>query len=235
MVPHLYLHLTLCAAIAKLSPDAVVPIHVKLTYRNGGEPALDKTFRVKRGDGTEAVVEFDADRNFYALHVDVPKYDCSTSDFLDVLEEQNRTISETLEDGPPQPQTPVTILDGTAPQSFTYVKPTFALFDNSVTCGQPVTAPIPAKIKVEYDQGSYYVWMYPDATLAARGPLSVAMRLRTATGTYHYVHLPVEFPRPWGGWPYSIRFPVTEDMIDGLATEKTDTLLCPKLWATSAH
>jgi hypothetical protein len=38
----------------------------------------------------------------------------------------------------------------------------------------------------------------------------------------------------WEGWPSSIQFNVTEDMVDGLAGEATDTLLCPKLWETSA-
>jgi hypothetical protein len=35
-------------------------------------------------------------------------------------------------------------------------------------------------------------------------------------------------------WPADVRFDVSEDMVDALATEKTDVLLCPKLWATSA-
>ena len=85
------------------------------------------------------------------------------------------------------------------------------------------------------DQGAYYTWLYATPDLTARAPLTVALRLRTTTGLAHYVRLPVPFPPPWNGWPPSIHFNITEDMIDGLITEKTDTLLCPKLWETSAQ
>jgi hypothetical protein len=49
------------------------------------------------------------------------------------------------------------------------------------------------------------------------------------------VHVPIAYPVPWGGWPSTIHFPVSEDMIDDLATDKTDTLLCPKIWESSTH
>lgn len=231
---HIFLHLTLCTAIAKLPAETVVPVHVQLSYRTG-DPPFDKTFRVTRGDGTQEVVEFDVDRNLYRLRIDVPKYECSASDFLDVLEGTNRTVTEKLADGPPAPETPVTLLAGRAPTSFSYSRPTFALFDKSLSCNQPVPAPLTAKVNLEYDQGGYYVWLYPDASLDAHAPVVVALRLRTPTGTAHYIHLPIAFPQPWGGWPYSIQFDVTEEMLDGLATEKTDTLLCLKLWSTGAH
>jgi len=42
------------------------------------------------------------------------------------------------------------------------------------------------------------------------------------------------FPAPPGPWPGSIHLDVSEGMIDELATEPIDTLLCPKMWRTSA-
>ena len=209
-------------------------MHVQMAYRVG-EPPLDKIFRVTRGDGSQAVLEFDIPRDIYKLQIDAPKYHCSTSDYLDVLADHNRTVTETLAAAPDVPETPVMLLDGTAPLSFTYAKPTFALFDKSLACGQPIQAPLPAKVRVEYDQGAYYVWLYADPSFEVHAPLVVAIRLRTPTGLAHYVHLPVSIPSASGGWPGAARFNVSEEYLDDVATDKTDVLLCPKLWSTSAH
>ncbi len=70
--------------------------------------------------------------------------------------------------------------------------------------------------------------------VAAPNSQQLALRLRTPTHQYHYVRLPVPFPVPWGGWPTSITIDVTEDMVDSLASDPVDTLLCPKMWRTSA-
>ena len=51
-------------------------------------------------------------------------------------------------------------MSGTAPLSFLYVKPTFALFDKSVVCDRPVPPALPSTIDLEYDQGSYYVQLH---------------------------------------------------------------------------
>ena len=233
MLSHIFLHVGLCNAILRTAPETTVAMHVVMAYRVGGNE-VEKTVRFTRGYADQTVVEFDVPRSTYRLAIDVPKYGCSTNDFIDVLPEQNRTVTETLADAPPAPAQPVFLFDGTAPMSFVYVKPTFAVFDSGVSCNQPIDTALPTKVNFEYDQGAFYVWLYPDANLAAHAPLTVALRLRTATGLAHYVKLPITFPAPWGGWPNSVRFNVTEDMIDGLVTEKTGTLLCPKIWETSA-
>ena len=139
-----------------------------------------------------------------------------------------------MSDAPlPAPPTPA-LLSGEAPQSFLYVQPTFVLFDKSqVTCNKPLPAPLPTQINVENDQDGYYTWLYADATAAA-GSQQLTLRLRTPTHQYHYVRLPIPFPIPWTGWPQSIQFNVMEDMVDSLAGEAVNTLLCPKLWRTSA-
>lgn len=213
-------------------------MRVIMSYRVGGSE-VDKVFRFARGDGPQTVVEFDVPRAVYRLQMDVPKYGCTGSDFLDVLAEHDRTIAETLVDGvagtPATATPPVELISGTAPVSFLYVKPTFVLFDKGVTCNAPVQTPLPLALTAEYDQGAYYVSLHPDSSLDSRGPLVVALRLRTPTGSAHYVRLPIQFPLPWGGWPATNQLNVTEDMIDGLATEKTDTLLCLKFWVTNVH
>jgi hypothetical protein len=232
MLSHIFLHVGLCNAVASAAPDTTIAMHVVMSYRVGGNE-IDKTVTFPRGDDTQTVVELDVPRSIYLLQLDVPKYRCSTSDFVEVLGEQNRTIAETLIDGPKAPPAPVELFAGTAPLSFLYVKPTFVAFDKSVVCNGPIAQPIPTHANVEYDQGAYYVGLYEDPTIAAHGPLTVALKLRTTTGLAHYVRLPIPFPQPWLGFPASVRFNVTEDMIDGIATEKTDTLLCPKMWETS--
>ena len=209
-------------------------MHVQMAYRIG-EPELDKVYRFARGDGSVTVIEFDVPRGVYRLALNVPKYGCATTDYLDFLPDHERTINETLVDGPPGPPKPVFLMEGAAPLSFQYVKPTFVLFDKTLVCNQPIDTPIPSHFSAEYDQGAYHVWLYSDPTIEAHAPAVVALRLRTPTGTAHYVRVPITFPTPWAGWPSNIQFDVTEDMIDGLTSEKVDTLLCPKLWETSAH
>ncbi len=230
---HIFLHVGLCSAVARLDPSTVVAMRVRMSYRVGGDE-IDKVVRFTRGEAQQTVVEFDIRRSTYRLLLETPKYGCTASDFIDVLPDQNRTITETLADGPPAPPAPVVLFDGAAPLSFGYVKPTFTVFDKTTVCNKPVGTPLPAKFDVEYDQGGYYVWLHEDPSLEGQGPLVVALRLRTTTGLAHYVNLPVPFPQQWGGWPGSVRFDITEDMVDDLATEKTDVLLCPKMWGTSS-
>ena len=230
---HLFLHVALCSAVARATPDTSVAMRVRLSYQQGGDE-VDKVVTFARGYDTQTVVELDVPRNTYRLQLDVPKFKCSVSDFVDALADHNRTVTETLVDGPPAPP-PVALMDGAAPMSFVYVKPTFVVFDKGLACNQPITTPLPSHINVVYDQTAYYVSLYMDPAADPSAQQVVALRLRTPTGLAHYVHVPIPFPMPWGGWPYVVHFPVSEDMIDSLATEKTDTLLCPKLWESSAH
>ena len=105
------------------------------------------------------------------------------------------------------------------------MQPTFVLFDKAaVSCKKPIAQPLSEDIRIENDQDAYYVWLYPNPQ-SAPSSQQLAMRLKTPTHQYHYVRLPVPFPVPWTGWPSSIQFNVTEDMVDGLAGEATDTLL----------
>ena len=257
---HVFLHVNLCAAVVRAAERSPVPVRVRLSDRiNGVE--FEKSIRIEAGDTSQAVVEFDVHRGIFRLRIDAPQQHCSARDFLDFLPNSNRTIVETLEPGPPGPRESVTLLDGTAPISFLYTKPTFAFFAPGLACDRPVTTPLDVKSKVEYDQGAFHVWLYPGSFAAIAIPtppaatpeanasaqpifaseaalatsITVTLRLRTATGQAHYVRVPIVFPFPWGGWPSHVQFNVSEDLIDRLATEKTDVLLCTKLFRTSTH
>lgn len=230
---HVILHLGLCSSVAKLKPETTIAIHVHATDKRD-QVIVDRTFRVERGDDEERVVEFDIPWGIYRMEASVPKFNCNAAEYFSFLAEHDRSITETLADGGAPTTTPM-LLDGTAPQSFLYVKPTFVLFDkNVVACNKPLPDPLPSHIVVENDSDAYYAWLYNDAPLPPGTVPLLALRLKTPTHQYHYVRLPIPVELRWGGWPGSIEFTVTEDMVDELASEPVDTLLCPKLWSTSA-
>jgi hypothetical protein len=228
---HIFLHVAFCGAMAKAPANAPIAMHVVMNYHNG-LIVYDKVYDFER-EGMDKVVEFDVPSGIFRLHIDVPKYQCSRTDFLNVLDGLNRSVNETLADPPPRPPEPVALVDGAAPQSFVYLKPTFVLFENTLTCNQPVTTPLAVRNIVEYDQGSYHIWLYSDPEILAKAPLVAALRLQTPTSTAHYIRVKIPFPSEWNGWPNVFQLNITEDMIDVLATDKVDVLLCPKIWETS--
>jgi hypothetical protein len=230
---HVILHVGFCNAIARLAPDTTIALRVHMADRTG-RTDLDRTYHVERGDENEAIVEFDNGFGAYSFVAEAPRYRCSATDFLYFIAGHDRSITEKLNDAPaPSPPKPI-LISGAAPQSFLYVQPTFVLFDKSQTaCNKPLPQPLPTNAVVENDQDSYYVWLYADPS-APPGSQQLALRLRTPTHQYHYVRVPIQFPVPWMGFPQIIGFDVTEDMVDGLAVDPVDTLLCPKLWKTSA-
>lgn len=236
MIPglaHVILHAGFCSAIARLKPEAPLEIRVRLADRTG-RVDFDRTFRVERGDGSEAIVEFDSAQGTFRLDALAPKYGCSVTDYLALIPDHTRSVVVQLDASPPSPQTPV-LLFGDAPQTMLYANPTFVFFDKSaVACGKPIAAPLPTHVDVENDQDSYYAWLYNDDQTRRPDTELLALRLQTPTHQHHYVRIPLPFPAPLTRWPGSIHFDISEDMIDELATEPIDTLLCPKMWRTSA-
>jgi hypothetical protein len=227
---HIVLHLGLCNAMMHLPPSAQITAHVRMVDRIG-RPHVDQNVEFKRNYEPTAVVEFDSPPGEYALTVSASQYRCYADDYLFILNGHDRTVNEQLTDGAPHPSEPM-LMDGTAPQSFLYLSPTYVLFNKDTQCDKPVGDPIPAHIVVEDDQDSFYVWVYPDASLFAQGPEILALQIATSTGEDHYVRLKVPFPQPWRGFPSNIQFNMTEDAIDGLAGQPTGVLLCPKLFET---
>ncbi|HET6274821.1 MAG TPA: hypothetical protein VFE16_02620 [Candidatus Cybelea sp.] len=230
---HVILHVGFCRAIARTPDDTTVALHVRLADRIG-RTEIDKIYRVARGDESEAIVEFDTAFGAYRLDVIAPKYRCSTDDYLYFISGHDRSVTEKLADAPTPPAPVPVLLSGSAPQSFLYVQPTFVLFDkNQVACDKPLPQPLPTNVSVENDQDGYYVSLYPDPS-AAVGSQQLALRLRTPTHQYHYVRVPMPFPVAGTGWPTGVTLDVTEEMIDGVAGDPVNTLLCPKMWRTSA-
>ena len=227
---HVILHLGLCGSMSRVSPQTTLATHVRLFDRLG-RPQIDQTYKIPREEGAQKVVQFDLPRGVYFMQIDAPKYKCSTSDFLSILPDRDRTVNETLADAAPLQQVPL-LLQGTAPTSFLYTKPTFVIFDKSVACGKPVNDPLPSRISVENDADAYYTWVYTDpATQARMGTL--ALSLQTPSGDHHYIRVPLPAAFTATRWPSSIDFDVTEDMLDGMASDPVETLLCPKLRRTS--
>jgi hypothetical protein len=233
-IAHAILHVSLCSAIARTKPQTVVPMRVRLVDRRN-LTRFAQEFRFERGDDDNPkVVEFDAPQGVYRLDLATPKYGCSASVFVTFLSEHGRSIAVALDGGTPVLSQPV-LIDGASPPSFSYVQPTFVLLDKNATgCNKPVGELVPMRVEVENDQDAYYASLYTDASLGSR-PVQLALRLRTPTHQYHYVRVPIPFPLPWGGWPNNVQFDVTQDEIDGLASQPVDTLLCLHLWETKVY
>lgn len=230
---HVILHVGFCGAIARVPSDTTIALRVHLADRTGRQQ-VDRVFHVERGDEGEAVVEFDSSFGIYRLDLAAPKYRCTATDYLFFIAGHDRSVSQKLNDPPGAPPPTPVLLSGEAPQSFLYVQPTFVLFDKSqVACNKPLPAPLPTQIAVENDQDGYYTWLNADASAPA-GSQQLTLRLRTPTHQYHYVRVPIPFPMPWTGWPQSVQLNVTEEMVDALAADPVGTLLCPKMWRTSA-
>ncbi len=230
---HVILHLTLCGAASRTTPKTPTAVRLKLTDRTGAT-TLTKTYQIAPEDMDNPVVEFDSARGTYRMQVDVPQYNCNGNDYLVFMPDHVRKISETLSDGQPPPAVTPMVLFGDAPMSFVYVKPTFVLFDKSVACKSPIGDPLPAKMRTEYDQNGYYVWIYPDASLEEHQPVILALRLRGSTGLYHYLKIPRFRVVSAAGWPEVVQLDVSEDNIDADATQPTDVLLCPSFRSTTA-
>jgi hypothetical protein len=230
---HVALQMALCS-VPNAPENATIPVRVRMAYRVG-DPELDKTFKVPAADTSAAFVEFDIRQGQYLLIVDQPAQHCVTTKFVAILKDQNRKLVVALAPSPGPKMRPQFLIDGTAPVSFLYTKPTYVLIDKSVACDAPVLAPKVAQIDYEYDQGAYYLWMYGDPSIAPDNP-TIALRLRTPTGLAHYIRFNVPYADVMGsGWPGSLHFDISEDMIDAIATDKTGVLLCPKMWETTVR
>jgi hypothetical protein len=228
---HVLLHLALCGAMQKSPDGAALPVEVRMLDGKGIN-RFDETVTVHHYGATGSA-QFDAPRGAYHMFLIAPHYDCAAQDYIYIIEDHQRTINEQLSDGVP-PTTEPMIIAGSAPQSFLYLQPQYILLDKNTQCNQPVGDPIPIKTTIENDQDSFYIWMYPDASHFQRGQEMVTLQLQTPTGESHYIRLKIPFPEPWGGFPNTIQFNVTDDEVDWLAGQPTGVLLCPRLFRTSA-
>ena len=228
---HVILHLTLCRSMAELPPGASMPIAIHMADATGRE-TIDKHFVLERGTSLEHTVEFDAPQGAFRANIRSAPFNCNALDYWAFIPGQTRSIAESLVNGYATDREP-TLFYGLAPQSFMYLNPTYVYLDKNTPCNGKINNPLPAHIDVEDDQSSFYVWLYSDPSLQARGGVLVALQLETPTGEYHYIRLKMTFPTPWGGFPNRFTMNVTDDAVDWLSGQPVDTLLCPRIFRTS--
>ncbi|HET9029281.1 MAG TPA: hypothetical protein VFN49_03820 [Candidatus Aquilonibacter sp.] len=228
---HAVLHLTLCSAMMHAPSGAPIDVRMHATDATGRQ-TYDRDFRFVRGASPEQTVEFDSPRGVFRLTFDAPKYGCGAASYEVFLEGESRNMKERLVEGHPRARE-ATLLVGTAPTAFLYEEPTFVLLDKSIACNQQVDGTLDADLRTEYDPGSYHLWLYPAPQILARGAVTVAFKLTSTTGEDQFVRLKFPYPAPWHGWPYTLQFNLPENMLDSLATEPKNVLLCPKIYETS--
>ena len=211
---------------------APMDIHVHAIDHAGRQP-YDTDLRFIRGTSPEQIAgEFNIPRGVYLVTLHAAKYDCSAQSYQVFLEDESRNIKETLQAGHPQARQP-TLLVGTAPAAFLYEEPTFVLLDKSIECNKPVDTTLTSDIVSEYDPGSFHLWLYPTPDVISRTSVTLAFKLTSSTGDDQFVRLKYPYPVPWPGWPYTIQFNLPENILDGLATEPKNVLLCPRIYETS--
>ena len=230
---HIVLHVALCKAVTRLPAQTPVDLRVVMAYRVR-EPEMDRTFRFTRGDEDETTVEYDAPQGVYRLELSLPKiHGCTDAEYLTVLPDRDREFSATLRPGISAPVTPA-IVAGTAPPATAYLHPTVVLIEKNVVCGKEVGTPTSNGIDIINVPDAYYAQVNDPAVLGNPAAYAVALRLTDASGGYHYVRVPIEFPPLVTRWPTYQRLDVTSDFVDYVATQPEDTLLCPKFTRTSA-
>lgn len=231
---HVAFNIGLCSAITRKPPKTPIAIHVRITDSQR-IAHVDKTVTVLRGEDPHVLVPVDMDRGTYFLQIAAPKFNCAAVDWLVFEPDLDRNINETLVQGKPKPTRPLLVL-GTLPQSFQSADPTYLLFDKaSVACGKPIVDPIPSEITTERDSDAFYASIQSTPAIMAKGPdsVTIALRLTTPHGDYHYIRIPMKYPEPWYGFPVVIKFNIREDELLYLPQEPIDTLLCPHFLKTS--
>jgi hypothetical protein len=223
---HIVLHLTLCHSLAALPPNATIDAKVHLSDATGRQKS-DHEFSIPRGSTMTHMVEFDAPRGAFRVTMVTADNVCGFTDFWSMISESPRSIQETLTETA-TPQQPIVLLEGTAPQSFLSADPQFVLLPKDTACASKVEDPPAANLRLENDGSSFYIWM--DLTEARNSLL--ALQVGTPTGENHYIRTRVPID-PWGGFPETVQFNLSEDAIDWLAGQPIDTLLCPHAYWSS--
>lgn len=232
---HLVLHVALCNAALRLKTQSELPVHVTITDRIGRD-VVDQTVRAYRDNGNDVPVELDVPWGIFRAKVSAKagRVTCGTTTYFAVLQDHNRTLDISLQQGGPPPPVP-TLIMGTAPFAFSYVQPTVVAFPGGQACDAAVGDPIDAGIVTLNDADGYYADVVPTAALMQHGPPVIAVRLTDSHGGYHYIRMPAKALNYSDTWPSAAEFNVNEDSIDWVADKPEDTLLCPKIYGTMVH
>lgn len=234
---HVVLQVALCNSALRLKPETQLPLRVVVTDRINRD-IVDQTFSVVRENGNTVSAGVDVPRGLYRTKISL-KYQhisCGATQWFTVLNDLNRTLTISLENGPGKILAPAMVM-GSLPLPFSYVQPTVVAFDKSVTCNGPVGDPLDVNISTENDSDGYYAEIYPNATLAQHAPPVIAVRMTDSHAGYHYVRVPTRFSRelPDVRGISSLELDINEDVIDYVADKPEDTLLCPKGYVTEVQ
>lgn len=228
---HVVLHIALCNRFQTAQPATPVALRLKLIEPDG-HFAVDHVYRFRRGRHMTHDVEFDLPQGIYALLAQVQRVpNCVNEQFFLILPNHNRQIKIGL--GPPRTRISPTLVGGSTPISFTYVKPTIVLFDASqAKCGKPIPTPLNVRVVDDVEFDAFYAEMYSRRGILNPKSVLMALRVNDVQGGYHYVRVPAAFPPSLYGPPPVNHFDVKDDLIDVLATQPEDTLFCPRIYRT---
>lgn len=232
---HIVMHFALCNAASRLGPQAELPVHITVTDKINRD-VIDQDAKVLRYEGNTSSAEFDIPWGIYraTVRMRAGKTTCSAVQYFSVLLDHNRSVTVHLQDGR-QPQPVPTLIQGTAPFSYSYVDPTVLVFGSDTKCNGPVGNPIDAGIEQDNDSDAFYAYVYPTAALAQARSMTVAIRLKDSQGGYHYLRVPGNFLTMSSSWPSSGTMNVSEDVVDFVQDKPEDTLLCPHEYETETH
>jgi hypothetical protein len=225
---HVVLQLSLCNPMVNLPPSTTIDVKLRMVDETGRRD-IKQDLSFQRGSGLQHNIEFDAPRGTFKVGLVAPKTGCGFVDFLSFISEAPRTIHEDLLTSPP-PEKGVILFDGLASESFLAANPQFVLFPKDMQCAAPISdPPPPPDVRLENDGTSFYVWMNLNQALSGL----LALQVSTPTGEYHYIRLRPKLT-PWDGWPRTVQFNVTQDLLDSLSDVPTDQLYCPKnlVWSS---
>lgn len=229
---HVILHVGFCKAILRLPAQTTVAMHLVVTDRIN-RPQTDEIVHFSRSIGTDARITFDSSWGTYRIRLNVPKYQCSDVDYVQVLQDRDRDMKTQLSDGHAVNVVPA-IVAGTLPISFSYAQPQVVVFGPGLKCGAPVTAPVPVDIVFDQEPDAFYASIYTPDFYKGPNSVTAAVRLTDSSGGYHYIRMPLEFTPASYGWPVVEQFNITYDVVDYAAQQPEDVLLCPKLYKTSS-
>jgi len=229
---HVVMHLALCKAVARLSPRTTVAVHFVVTDKTG-RPLVNRTERIQRGMGADVPVEFDSSWGLYRADAAIPKYKCGGSEIFAIMQDHNRTLDVALTDNSAAPQVPIALVFGSLPVSFAYAEPEVVAFSPQLACKGAVGDPLPAGITTQIEQDAYYSTVRTPLLYQQPKLVTVALRLKDSSGGYHYLRIPWNIQGGRYLWPNGYQINVDDGLLDSVAQEPEDTLVCLKGYSTT--
>jgi hypothetical protein len=227
---HIILNVGLCKAIARLAPQANIAMRVVVTDKVD-RVQMNKVLTFQRGTGDRGRVDFDSSWGTYKIAMSVPRYNCNGIDYIEIMPDHDRSLNTQLVDGPPGNIAPA-IVFGTLPQSFAYAKPAVVIFPATLRCNAEVPEPQTDGIDNEVEQDAYYTAIRTPALYHQPVAVTLAVRLQTASGGYHYIKMPWRFASGYS-WPSLGSLNIDDGLLDWAAEQTEDVLLCPRYYGTS--